>query len=347
LRASFAEAGIDGLLVTAAPNVRYLSNFSTPQDGRVLVTQDKAILLTDSRYTVQAAEESWLEVVILPPEIRRNWQGYVVEQVGGTLGIEASSMTVADYQAFKRKTDTIPKPTQNLIEHLRRIKSKDEIDALRRAAKLTDEAFTYILDVVKPGVREIDVALELEMYMRTRHAEDKSFDIIVASGPRSAMPHGVASNKVIEAGDLVTMDFGALVDGYHADLTRTVAMGELSPAHKQMYEAVLEAQQAAMAALGPGKQGEDVDSVARDILKKYDLADYFVHGLGHGVGLYIHEQPSLSQQQEVTLEPGMVVTVEPGVYIPGDAGVRIEDLVVITQDGTERLSHSNKELITL
>ena len=347
LREQFAEIDIDALLVTTPANVRYLTNFTSPSDGMVLVTKDEARLMTDGRYTAQAAEESWLTVDILSNETRRAWQAYVSNLVRGTLGIEAAAMTVAEYQAFKEKTDTEPTLTHSLVENLRLYKSPAEIAVLREAAKLTDDAFTHILEFVRSGVKEVDVALELERYMRSNGAEDKSFDIIVASGTRSAMPHGVASQKVINTGELVTLDFGAQIDGYHADMTRTVAVGKLSDAHKQMYEAVLEAEVRALNAVAPHKDGKEVDAVAREVLERAGLATYFNHSLGHGVGLNIHEQPALSPVRSFMLEPNMTATIEPGVYIPGDAGVRIEDLVVITDDGFERLSHSDKGLLEL
>lgn len=347
LREQFADAGIDALLVTTPANVRYLSNFSSPDDGMVLVSKDAVRLISDGRYTAQAAEESWLEVDILSTETRRDWQRYVSKLTSGTLGIEAAAMTVAEYQTFKEKTDTEPTPTRELVENLRLYKSPEEIAILREAAKLTDDAFTHILEFIRPGIKEVEVALELERFMRAHGAEDKSFDIIVASGTRSAMPHGVATQKVINTGELVTLDFGAQIDGYHADMTRTVAVGNLSDAHKKMYDTVLEAQVSALKAVAPHKDGKEVDAVARNIFEQAGIAHYFNHSLGHGVGLEIHEQPSLSPVRAFTLKPGMTATIEPGVYIPGDAGVRIEDLVVITEDGFELLSHSDKALITL
>lgn len=347
LREQFADAGIDALLVTTPANVRYLSNFTSPADGMVLVTQDDARLISDGRYTAQAAEESWLEVDILSTQTRRDWQAYVSKLVSGTLGIEAAAMTVADYQVFKEKTATEPTPTRELVEKLRLYKSPEEIAVLREAATLTDDAFTHILTFIRAGIKEVEVALELERFMRAHGAEDKSFDIIVASGTRSAMPHGVASQKVINEGELVTLDFGAQIDGYHADMTRTVAVGKLSDAHKKMYETVLEAQVKALNAIAPHKDGKEVDAVARAVFEQEGIVQYFNHSLGHGVGLNIHEQPSLSPVRSFTLEPGMTATIEPGVYMPGDAGVRIEDLVVITEDGFDLLSHSDKTLITL
>jgi Xaa-Pro aminopeptidase len=347
LREQFAEAGIDALLVTTPANVRYLTNFTSSQDGMVLVTKEAARLLTDGRYIAQAGEESWLTVDILTGETRRDWHAYVTNLVSGRLGVEAAAMTLAEYQVFKDKTNTSPTPTHDLVENLRLYKSPEEIATLREAAKLTDEAFSHILNVIRPGIKEVDVALELERYMRAHGAEDKSFDIIVASGVRSAMPHGLASQKVINTGELVTLDFGAKVGGYHADMTRTVAVGKLSDAHRARYEVVLDAQVKALNAIAPHKDGKEVDAVAREVFKQADLEQYFSHSLGHGVGLEIHEQPSLSPVRSYMLAPTMTATIEPGVYLPGDAGVRIEDLVVVTDDGFELLSHSDKGLLEL
>ncbi|MEZ4632784.1 MAG: M24 family metallopeptidase [Deinococcales bacterium] len=241
----------------------------------------------------------------------------------------------------------MPSPP-GLVAKERLYKQPHEAEKLRQAAALTDEAFSHILNVIKPGMKEVEVALELERYIRVAGAEGKSFDFIVASGHRSAMPHGAASQKTIQKGDLVTIDFGAVVDGYHADMTRTFAVDKIKDSHRHIYDSVLMAQEAALKAITPYKKGKEIDEVARNILKEQGLGDYFSHGLGHGVGLEIHEAPSLSPlKEDEILEPHMTATIEPGAYIPGDAGVRIEDLVIITEDGYERLSHSDKHFLEL
>ncbi|MDZ7705358.1 MAG: Xaa-Pro peptidase family protein [Trueperaceae bacterium] len=344
LREQFEACEIDALLVTYPANVRYLSDFSTPTDGRVLITPDEALLLTDGRYTAQAAEESSLQTEI----ISHDWLGWLGDKLGERrLGFEAQHVTVTQLGRFRDVLQCEPVETTALVGTLRLHKTEAEIELLRKAARITDRAFSEILDAIKPGVREIDVALELERIMRSHGAEDISFDIIVASGVRSAMPHGVASTKPIGNNEFVTLDFGAVVGGYHADMTRTVAVGKVSDDLRAIYDAVLDAEQQALDAIAPGKNGQDIDLLARRVLDEAGYGEYFSHSLGHGVGLEIHEGPRLSRHVAQVLEPTMTVTIEPGVYIPDQAGVRIEDLAVITGDGFERLSHSDKQLIEL
>ena len=342
LRERFSELEIDALLVTQPANVRYLSGFKTPEDARVLITEDFALLITDGRYIAQAAEESKLNVEIA----EQDWLDDVVERIGERrVGLESDHVTHALFNKMAEKLAREPVSTQGLIRELRLRKTPHEIETLRQAAQVTDDAFSHILNFIKAGQKELVVALELERFMRQAGAEAKSFEIIVASGVRSAMPHGVASQKVIQKGDLVTLDFGARVDGYHADMTRAVAIGEIDGELRTVFETVLEAQETALHALAPGKDGRDIDGLAREVLAAKNLEEYFPHGLGHGVGLEIHEGPRLSKRVSQTLEPNMAVTVEPGVYIPDKGGVRIEDLAVITEDGFERLSKSDKSFV--
>jgi Xaa-Pro aminopeptidase len=344
LREKLTALDAEALLVTKPANVRYLSQFRSPEDARVLITATDALLLTDGRYTAQAEEQSALPVDI--------FTGNFLERVaelakGKILAIEADHLTVAQAATLKEKLGSELKLSEGLIAELRARKTPDELKKLRAAAALTDAAFTHILGYLRPGVREVEVALELERFMRAAGAEGASFTIIVASGYRSSMPHGVASDKVLAAGELITLDFGAVIDGYHSDMTRTVALGEVPEAQQQLYAAVLEAQEAALAALGPNASGTALDKVARDVLDAHGLKAYFSHSLGHGVGLEIHEAPRLSFLKDDTLLPGMAVTIEPGAYLPGEYGVRIEDLCVITDSGYERLSQSPKSWITL
>ncbi len=344
LRGRFSELEIDALLITQPANVRYLSGFKTPEDGRVLITEDFAVLITDGRYIAQAAEESHLNVEIA----EQKWLEDVAERIGQRrVGLESDHVTHALFGKMAEKLEREPVATEGLVGELRLRKTPQEIETLRQAARVTDEAYSHILNFIRAGQKELEVALELERFMREAGAEAKSFDIIVASGVRSAMPHGVASQKVIEQGDLVTLDFGARVDGYHADMTRAVAIGEIDGELRNMFDTVLEAQETSLHALAPGKDGRDIDGLAREVLNAKNLEERFPHGLGHGVGLQIHEGPRLSKRISQTLEPGMTVTVEPGVYIPDKGGVRIEDLAVITEEGYERLSHSDKSFVQI
>lgn len=343
VRARVREAGAEALLVTDPANVRYLSGFSSPDDAVVLVTPGHALLLTDGRYTAQAAEESGL-----PFEIVTGLHDAAVARLEGErLAVEADSMSVAQYRSLASKLGYEPVATEALFMPLRLVKSADEIEKLREAARITDLAFEAALEVMRPGVKEIEVALEMERTMRLGGADGSAFEIIVASGVRGAMPHGVASQKELRSGELVTLDFGAVVDGYHADMTRTVAIGEVGSEERRLFDAVLEAQEAALAAVGPGRSGRELDALARSVLASHGLAEQFSHSLGHGTGLQIHEGPRLSQRSDDVLEPGMVVTVEPGVYFPGFTGLRIEDLAVVTETGHEVLSRSPKTFRSL
>lgn len=338
VRGKLAGIGANALLVTAPANVRYLSGFTSPEDGVVVITGERAALLTDGRYTAQAAEESRLEVVITP-----NWEEHLSDMLGETrLAVESEHLSLHRFRRIAEHLGTEPMATDAFLASFRLIKSAQEVAKLREAARITDEAFENVVPMLRPGVREVEVALELERHMRLAGAGGSGFHIIVASGVRSAMPHGVASTKAIAAGDLVTLDFGAVYEGYHADMTRAVAVGEIDPELRRLFDAVLEAQEAALAAVAPGRSGKELDAVARDLLAEHDLAGAFAHSLGHGTGLEIHEGPRLSTRSDDLLAPGMSVTVEPGVYLPGFGGVRIEDLAIVTESGHEVLSRSPK-----
>ncbi len=238
-------------------------------------------------------------------------------------------------------------PISGVIEKLRLIKTEAEIKILKVAADIADAAFKHILDFIRPGKTELEVSNELEFFMRRAGATSSSFSTIVASGHRSALPHGVASDKVIEAGDIVTMDYGAYYNGYVSDITRTVAVGEPDAKLKEIYDIVLNAQLRGMDGFKPGMTGREADALTRDYITEKGYGEYFGHSTGHGIGLEVHEGPSLSMKSDIILEPGMVVTCEPGIYIPGLGGVRIEDDTHITKDGNEALTHSTKELIIL
>jgi len=343
LRGALRERGVDALYVTHPANVRYLTGFSSPKDASVLVLPDRAVMFTDGRYTAQAAEEA-----LVPYEITSEVDSRIAELAHGLrVGVEAEHLTLQRHARLKERLGADPVAIEGLIAKQRVVKRPDEFELLREAARITDAAFAAVLEFIREGVTEAEVALELERSMRLAGADGPGFDTIVASGVRGAMPHGTASTKRIGRGELVTLDFGAAFRGYHADMTRTVAVGEVGPEERRMYDAVLEAQQLAVAAIAPGKNGREVDSVARDALARHGLAEAFAHSLGHGTGLEIHEGPRLSQRSDDVLKPGMIVTVEPGVYVPGFTGLRIEDLVLVTETGHEVLSRSPKHLITL
>ncbi|BDP41642.1 aminopeptidase [Deinococcus aetherius] len=342
LRAAMSRAGVDAMWVSGPANVRALTGFSSPADGKVLVTAEGATLYTDARYTVQAREESRLPPVIArPPETYEHAASPVRDL---RVGFEAEYLTVAGFEELRAHWDATLVPTRGLVEALRLVKTPGEVQAIRDAQDLADRVFGEVRPMIRAGVRELDVALELELGLRRAGAE-VGFDVIVASGPRGAMPHGVASERVIGDGELVTVDFGARLRGYHSDMTRTVAAGTPGEEMRRVYNAVLEAEEAAVAAVRPGARAADLDALAREILERHGLGEAFAHSLGHGVGLNIHEGPGLRNGSEDVLEPGMVVTVEPGAYLPGVGGVRIEDLVLVTEGGSEVLSRTPKERV--
>ncbi|AJH78967.1 M24 family metallopeptidase [Heyndrickxia coagulans] len=347
LRETFPQAGIDGLLITSPYNRRYMSNF-TGTTGIVLISGEAAKFITDFRYVEQASKEcEGYEIVQHQGPVEQEVAKQVEAMGIKRLGFEQDHMSYALFKTYEGLLDAELVPVSGLVENLRLIKTDEEIKILKEAADIADAAFKHILDFLKPGVTELEVSNELEFFMRKCGATASSFDTIVASGLRSAMPHGVATDKVIEKGDLVTMDYGALYKGYCSDITRTVAVGEPSGQLKKIYNIVLESQLLAVQNIKPGMSGIEADAISRDYIARKGYGDAFGHSLGHGIGLEIHEGPNLSMRSAYTLEPGMVVTIEPGIYVPGVGGVRIEDDTVITENSNELLTHSAKELIIL
>ncbi|MFS0780965.1 M24 family metallopeptidase [Bacillus sp. 1P06AnD] len=347
LREKFDQAGIDGILVTNPYNLRYMTGF-TGTSGVALISMDKAYFITDFRYTEQAAKQCQGYEIIkhtksLPEEV-----AFQAESMGiKKLGFEQDVFTYASFVTYKQLIKGELVPVSDLIEKLRLIKTNSEIKILKEAAKIADAAFEHIIGFIRPGMTELTVSNELEFFMRKQGATSSSFDTIVASGVRSALPHGVASDKVIESGDLVTMDYGAYYNGYVSDITRTVAVGKPSDQLKDIYDIVLEAQLRGMAGIKPGMTGKEADALTRNFIEEKGYGPNFGHSTGHGIGLEIHEAPGLSFKSDVVLEPGMAVTCEPGIYVPGIGGVRIEDDTIITETGNEALTHSSKELIIL
>jgi len=347
LRKELQSLQIDGFLVTSDANRRYLTGF-TGSSGYALITQDKALLITDFRYIEQASKQAPLFEII-------QHNGPINDQVKeeldklkiSTLGFEQDHVTYSNYQQFKDKFGVTLKPVSQVIESLRLIKDEDEIALIRKAAEIADEAFSYILNIIQPGMKEKEVALKLECKMRELGAEGASFDTIIASGSRSALPHGIASDKVIELGELVTMDFGAIYKGYVSDITRTIMVGQPNAKQQEIYQIVLEAQLNGVNQVKAGMTGKTADALTRDIITKYGYGEAFGHSTGHGIGLDVHEGPGLSYRNESELKAGMVVTVEPGIYIPGFGGVRIEDDVLLTETGREVLTKSTKDLIII
>ncbi|MGG1658528.1 M24 family metallopeptidase [Brevibacillus sp. NRS-1366] len=351
LRQQFSVLGIDGMLITNAQNRRYLTNF-TGSYGVVLISKTQAKLLTDFRYTVQAETQApGFEIVQLPTKeaVYREVSRLAEEMGIRSLGFEEANLTYALHRSYlhaaKTKVELVP--TAGVVENLRMIKTADELEKIRTAAQIADAAFMHITSFLRPGISEWDVSNELEMFMRKEGASGSAFDMIIASGHRSALPHGVASEKLIESGDMVTMDYGALYQGYRSDITRTVAVGEPSEQLRAIYGIVLEARNRAVAGIRPGITGKEADAFARDYITEQGFGERFGHGMGHGVGLDIHEEPFMSTRCAAILQAGMVLTVEPGIYIPGLGGVRIEDDLVVTEEGNSVLTHSPRDLIIL
>ncbi|MDF2856206.1 MAG: Xaa-Pro dipeptidase [Neobacillus sp.] len=347
LRSSFSEHEIDGLLITSPYNRRYMTNF-TGSAGVVLISAEKAQFITDFRYIEQASKQcQGFEIVkfsgTIPEEVARQAKKLGIQN----LGFEEDYLTFSTYNTYKTEFEGKLVPISGLIEKLRLIKTDAEIKILKVAADIADAAFKHILDFIRPGKTELEVSNELEFFMRRAGATASSFDTIVASGYRSALPHGVASDKVIETGDFVTLDYGAYYNGYVSDITRTVAVGNPDAKLKEIYDIVLEAQLKGMAGIKPGITGKEADALTRDYITEKGYGEYFGHSTGHGIGLEVHEGPGLSMRSDITLESGMVVTCEPGIYIEGLGGVRIEDDLLLTKDHNESLTHSTKELIIL
>ncbi|MBM3458366.1 MAG: aminopeptidase P family protein [Armatimonadetes bacterium] len=351
LQAALAEADHAALLIQHATNISYLTGF-TGSTAALLVTPEQTLFLTDGRYRQQAERECGaLDRRLVEAAI-----GYPksIAEAAGALGldeltVEAEYTTctaLAELRDARQDWNLLPAPS--LVQPLRRIKDPDELSILRRACSLADRAFDYILTRLRPGVQEREAALDLEFWMRREGAEAAAFEIIVASGPRSALPHGRASERRLEPGDFITMDFGARLEGYNSDLTRSVVLGPASSRQREVYDALLAAQVAALGAIRAGVDGKAVDALVRERLKEQDLDQYFTHSLGHGLGRDVHESPPLlSPRTSCILSPGHVVTVEPGVYVEGWGGIRIEDDVVVTETGCEVLTHAPKSLLEL
>lgn len=348
LRDLLAKSNGEALLVTNSINRRYLSGF-TGSAGVLLIAQGHAALITDFRYREQAPQQAQGFEIVEHGKVMNATIADVLRQWGvKSLLFEDGDMTFASYRALEKAVDFASlQPAGALVEQLRMVKDDSEIAIMQEAADLADRAFTHILGFIKPGVKESQIALELEVFMRSQGATSSSFDTIVASGERSALPHGVASEKVIGRDEFVKLDFGAYYKGYCSDITRTVVVGKPSDKHREIYGIVLEAQQYALDHLAPGMTGKEGDALTRDIITRYGYGECFGHGTGHGLGMEIHEAPRLSLTGDTVLTPGMTVTVEPGIYLPGFGGVRIEDDVVMTETGIHILTRSPKQLITL
>ena len=336
----FLEDG-EGVIISGYPNIFYYSGF-TSGDAVLVVTRDRQILATDSRYTVQAKQQS--------PEfeiysVEKGLKGLFDSFKEAVFGFEENVMTVSELAAFQKLNKKL-RPMSEKLNKPRRVKDSEEIERIARSEELARDALLHTLPKIKVGMTEREVALMIEFYMRKNGASGTSFETVVASGARSAMPHGTASDKVIETGDFVTMDFGCVLDGYCSDMTRTVVMGRASERQREIYNIVLSAQEAALSAITAGKGCAEIDKTARDIIEKAGYGAEFGHSLGHSVGIEIHEAPNFSPKSKDRAEAGNVITVEPGIYIEGFGGVRIEDVAVVGEK-TRNLTDFTKELIII
>jgi Xaa-Pro aminopeptidase len=350
LRPALHDAGVDALLVTHLPNVRYLSGF-TGSSAMLLVTDDTLVFTTDGRYRTQAGEQlatagvdARIEIGATVAEQRASMAAALPP--AARVGLEANSVTWAQQRALADALDGHELvPTDGVVERLRRVKEPAEVARIHAACTIADDALGALLPRLTERPAEREFALELEVEMRRRGASGNSFDPIVASGPNAAKPHARPSERRVEAGELVVIDFGCIVDGYCSDMTRTVSVGDPGPEARRVWDVVRDSQQAGREAVRAGVDCADVDRACREVIAAAGWADSFVHGTGHGVGLEIHEDPRVAASARGTLEPGSVVTVEPGVYLPGVGGVRIEDTVVVTSDGADPLTGFPKHLV--
>ena len=348
LAANFKALEVDAMLVTHMPNVRHLTGFTG--SAGVLVAASRPVFTTDGRYREQAAQQVHRARVVvgkgsaLASAILEVKKAHIRR-----LGIESEHMTVAARRILSRELGRKTKliDTSNAVEKLRIVKDREEIRLIRKAVNLGSDLLPVVCKALKPGHPEASAAAHLEFAARERGAEAMSFETIVAAGPRSALPHGVASATRLPRRGFVVLDYGVILNGYCSDMTRTVCIGRATSEQRRVYDAVLEAQLAAIAAVAPGRTAGEVDEAARSVLRRAGLGKYFIHSTGHGVGLEIHESPRLAARQTDLLQPGMVITIEPGVYIGGKFGVRIEDMVLVTERGSEVLTRAPKVLLEL
>ncbi|KHF41618.1 M24 family metallopeptidase [Halalkalibacter okhensis] len=344
LRMEMSKENLDVVLIVSAENRRYFSNF-TGTSGALLISENEMILLTDFRYVQQAKEEAPMFEVI-------QHIGVLSESVGAHLtkmrvneaGIE-DSLSIGFLRDIKKKASSLSIVSiDEAVGNIRKIKDASEIEKIKKGVAICDLAFKHILTFIKPGLTEKEIGLELEYIMKKNGAEGIKANHVIASGERSSLPHGAATNRVVQIGEFVKMDIGAIVEGYYSDFTRTVVIGEPTEKQKDIYSIVKHAQLEALKHIGPGKVCSELDEVARSIIREAGYGDNFGHSLGHALGLQIHEKPVMRSTDKTVLEPGMVITVEPGIYLPGWGGVRIEDLLIITEEGYENATKSTKEL---
>lgn len=345
LKKKMDENGWEGVILLSVDNRYYFSSFQG-SSGAVLIQKDSETLLTDFRYVDQAREQAkGYEVVQHQQNMIEMVCNYFPSNKAITIGLELDSLPAEIYLEIQSRL-----PNAKLVDaspaiyDIRMIKDESEIASIQKAIDICDQAFDHILGFIRPGVSEKEIGLELEIVMRKLGAQKIKPNHVIASGPRSCLPHGQATERIVEVGDFVKMDYGAIVDGYYSDFTRTVVVGPPSEKQQEIYDIVLKAQEESLKQIGPGKTCSEMDEVGRSIIREAGYGDNFGHSLGHSLGLAIHEKPGMRSTDHTVLQEGMVITVEPGIYIPDFGGVRIEDLVVITKDGHKNLTKSTKDL---
>lgn len=344
-QATLADLGVTAALITSPQNRFYLSGF-TGSTATLVITEKRAWILTDSRYITQVKSECPLFELV---EVKGKYTDFIRELLGNgiVIGFEGSDVTFDWYDSYSRALNDYTFKRLDL-SHLRDVKDANEVEIMKEAGRIAIRALENTLPQIRAGMTERDAELVLVTEMKKLGATKESFDTIVASGVRGALPHGHASDKVIETGDFITFDFGCIYQGYCSDITRTIVLGEpRDPQLVEIYEIVREAQQRAVDAVRPGLKGSDVDKVARDYIASKGYGKYFGHGTGHGLGILVHEYPSVSPAGDIVLAPGHVVTIEPGIYIEGLGGVRIEDDVLVTKTGHEVLNGFTKQLVKI
>ena len=353
LRLRLAEEQIPAIVVTDIANVAYLTAFEhvfdTEPAHAAVVTADLSVLYTDSRYAEaarKAAEGTSWEIRVPRENLYITLCADLSEAGVGALALE-TSVPFGRFRFISEQFKGNVEPVDQWVEELRQVKESDEIERIEAAQALTDAAFTHLLSVLRPGMTEREIALELEVHMRRNGSDGVAFAPIVAAGENSAKPHAQVSDRAIAHGDFVVLDFGARVDGYCADMTRTVLVGEPTDRHREIYDIVRAANAAGAAAVRPGLPGKDIDAAARAVIDGAGYGEYFGHGLGHGVGLEVHELPGVGARASKSVLEGSVITIEPGIYIPGFGGVRIEDLAVVGSDGCRVLTTSTKDLVII
>lgn len=349
LAEEIASRKLDALVVSALPNIRYLCGF-TGSNGLLLVRRDGwSLLLTDPRYEIQAAQEADCLVKITRKPLTRALPGELARRRLRRVGFEAGRLSYAEYQSLRMalRAPVRLEPVAGVVESLRLLKSEAEIEAIRRSMAIAAAAFQQSMRAAREGIRECELAAELDYQMRLLGAEKPAFESIVLFGENAALPHGKPGTRALGPGELILVDIGAQHDGYASDMTRMAVLGTPSNRVKRLYQIVLDAQSAALERLRPGITGGMVDAAARQALGRHGLAEYFVHSTGHGIGLEVHEIPRLGKGDRTRIRPGMVVTVEPGIYIEDWGGIRIEDTAVVTSNGCQVLTPAGKELLGL